>query len=145
MGPNPQNENGTTFSKTRKRALDAGEKTEAASKRPNVEQQKKTNNPRIVYINFEGERPRLAIFSKAKIKPTNQRDPGSVREMPMRNGFSIKPKNKEASKLLTPENFIQEFQKYKVKVNSNNNKSQEKNNSVLCNHKTFARCKPKHN
>ena len=60
------------------------------------------------------------------IKLTNQRDPGSVREMPMRNGFSIKPKNKEASKLLTPQNIIQEFQNYKVKVNSNNNKSQEK-------------------
>ena len=60
------------------------------------------------------------------IKLTNQRDPGSVREMPMRNGFSIKPKKKEASKLLTPQNIIQEFQKYKVKVNSNNNKSREK-------------------
>ena len=60
---NPQNENGATFSKTRKRALDAGEKAEAASKRPNVEQQKvTTNNQRIVYINFEGERPRLATF-----------------------------------------------------------------------------------
>ena len=44
----------------------------------------------------------------------------------MRNGVSIKPKNKEASKLLTPPNIIQEFQKYKVKVNSNNNKSREK-------------------
>ena len=95
--PNPQNENGTTFSKTRKRTLDAGEKTEAASKRPNVEQQKViTNNQRNVYLNFEGERPRLATFANAMIKLTNQRDPGSVREMPMRNGFSIKPKNKEA-------------------------------------------------
>ena len=125
--PNPQNENGTTFSKTRKRALDAGEKAEAASKCPNVEQQKViTNNQRIVYINFEGERPRLATFANAMIKLTNQRDPVSVREMPMRNGFSIKPKNKEASKLLTPHIIIQEFQKYKVKVNSNNNKSREK-------------------
>ena len=43
--PNPQNENGTTFSKTQKRALDAGEKPEAASKRPHIEQQKvNTNN-----------------------------------------------------------------------------------------------------
>ena len=50
------------------------------------------------------------------IKLTNQRDPGSVRELPMRNGFSIKPKNKEATKLLTPQNIIQEFQKFKVKV-----------------------------
>ena len=40
MDPNPQNGNGTTFSKTRKWALEAGEKPEAASKRPNVEQQK---------------------------------------------------------------------------------------------------------
>ena len=127
MSPNPQNENGTTFSKTRKRALDAREKAEAAIKRPNVEQQNvNTNNQRIVYINFEGERPRLANFANAMIKLTNQRDPGSVREMPMRNGFSIEAKNKEASKLLTPQNIIQEFQKYKVKVNSNNNKSREK-------------------
>ena len=44
----------------------------------------------------------------------------------MRNGFSIKPKNQEASKLLTPQNIVQEFQMYKVKVNSNNNKSREK-------------------
>ena len=124
---NPQNENGATFSKTRKRALDAGEKAEAASKRPNVEQQKlTTNNQRIVYNKFEGERPRLAAFANAMIKLTNQRDPGSVRETPMKNGFSIKPKNKEASKLLTPQNIIQEFQNYKVKVNSNNNKSREK-------------------
>ena len=121
---NPRNENGTTFSKTRKRALDAGEKAEAAIKRPNEEQKKViTNNQRIVYINFEGERPRLANFANVMIKLTNQRDPGSVREMPMRNAFSIKPKNKEASKLLTPQNLIQEFQKYKVKVISNNNKS----------------------
>ena len=125
--PNPQNEYGTNFSKTRKRALDAGEKTKAASTCPNVEQQKvNTNNQRIVYINFEEERPRLATFANAMIKLTNQRDPVSVREMPMRNGFSIKPKNKEASKLLTPQNIIQEFQKYKVKFNSNNNKSREK-------------------
>ena len=60
------------------------------------------------------------------IKLTNQRHPGSVREMSMRNGFSIKPNNKEASKLLTPQNIILEFQKYKVKVNSNKNKSREK-------------------
>ena len=99
--PNPQNENGTIFSKTRKRALEAGEKAETPSKRPNVEQQKViTNNQRIVYINFEGERPRLATFANAMIKLTNQRDPGSVREMPRRNGFSIKPKNKEASNCL---------------------------------------------
>ena len=125
--PNPQNENGNTFFKTRKRAFDAGEKGEVASKRPNVEQQKViTNNQRIVYIKFEGERPRLATFANDMIKLTNQRDPGSVREMPMRNGFSIKPKNKEASKLLTPQNIIQYFQKYKVKVNSYNNKSREK-------------------
>ena len=94
--PNPQNENGTTFSKTRKRALDAGEKAEAASKRPNVEQLKViTNNQRIVYISFEEERPRLATFANAMIRPTNQRDPGSVREMPMRNGFSINPQKKK--------------------------------------------------
>ena len=127
MDPNPQNENGTTFSKTRKRAPAAGEKAKAASKRPNVEQQKvNTNNQRNVYINFEGWRPRLANFANAMIKLTNQRDPGSVREMPIRNGFSVKLKNKEASKLLTSQNIIQEFQKYKVKVNSNNNKSREK-------------------
>ena len=66
--PNPKNENGTTFSKTRKRALDAGKKTEAATKRPNVEQQKViTDNQRIVYNNFEGERPRLATFANAMI------------------------------------------------------------------------------
>ena len=118
---------GTTNTRTRKRALDAGEKTEAASKRPNVDQPKvNTNNQRIVYINFEGERPLLSSFANAMNKLTNQRDPGSVREMPMRNGFSIKPKNKKASKLLTPQNIKQEFQKYKVKVNSNNNKSREK-------------------
>ena len=127
MDPNPQNENGTTFSKTRKRALDEGEKTEAASKIPSVEQQKvNTNKQRIVYINFEGERPRLATFANAMIKLSNQRDLGSVREMPMRNGFSLKPKYKEASKLLSPQNIIQEFQKYKIKVNSNNNKSRKK-------------------
>ena len=54
---------------------------------------------------------------------TNQRDPGSVREVAMRNGFSIKPKNKEASKLLTPQNIKQQFQNYSVKVNSNTNRS----------------------
>ena len=79
-----------------------------------------------MYINFEGERPRLSAFANAMIKLTNQRDPGSVREMPMKNGFSIKPKNKEASKLLTPQNIKQEFQKYNVKVNSYNNKNREK-------------------
>ena len=127
MVPNPQNENGTTFSNTRKRALDAGETTEAASKRPNVEQQKvNTDNQRIVYINFEGERPRLATFANTMNKLTKQREPGSVREMPMRNGVSIKPKNKEASKLLTTQNIIQEFQKKEVKINSNSNKSREK-------------------
>ena len=102
MGSNSKNnpeienptENGTTFSRTRKRALDAGEKAEAASKRPNVEQQKvNTTNQRIVYINFEVERPRLATSANAMIKLTNQRDPGSVREMPIRNGFSTKPNN----------------------------------------------------
>ena len=57
MDKNPQTEYGTTFSKTRKGALDKGEKTEAASKRSNAEQQKvNTNNQRIVYINFKGER-----------------------------------------------------------------------------------------
>ena len=101
-------------------------KTEVARRRPNAEQQKgNTNNQRIVYINFEAERPRLAIFANATIKLSKQRDPGSV-EMPMRNGFSIKLKNKEATKLLTPKNIIQEFQKYKVKDKSNNNKSREK-------------------
>ena len=128
---NPENENPTenctTNTRTRKRAPDAGEKAEAASKRPNVDQQKaNTNNQRIVYNSFEEKRPRLSAFANAMIKFTNQRDPGSVREMPMRNGISIKPKNKEASKLLTPQNIKQEFQKHKVKVNSNNNKSREK-------------------
>ena len=86
-------ENGTTNTRTRKRALDPGEKAEAASKRPIVDQQKaNTNNRRIVYNNFEGERPRLSAFANAMIKLTNQREPGSVREMPMRNGSSIKPK-----------------------------------------------------
>ena len=79
-----------------------------------------------MYINFEGERPQLAAFSNAMMRLTNQRDPGSVREMPMRNGFSIKPKNKEASKMLTPQSIKQEFQNYNIKVNSNNNKSREK-------------------
>ena len=116
--PNPEKENGTTFSKTRKRAIDAGEKAEAASKRPSVEQQKViTNNQRIVFINFEGERPPLATFANAMIKLTNQRDPGSVREMPMRNGFSIKPKNKEASKLLNTT-------EYHTRVSKVQNKSQ---------------------
>ena len=64
------------------------------------------------------------------MKFTNQRDPGSVRKMPMRNGFSIKPKIIEAFILLTPQNIKQEFQKYKVKVNSNNNKSRE--NTTPC-------------
>ena len=44
----------------------------------------------------------------------------------MRNGFSIKPENKEASKLLTPQNIKQQFQNYNVKIYSNNNKSREK-------------------
>ena len=85
-----------------------------------------TNNQRIVYINFEGERPRLAAFANAMMRLTNQGEPGSVRQRPMRNGFSIKPKNKEASKLLKPQNIKQQFQNYNVKVNSNNNKSREK-------------------
>ena len=135
MGSNPKNnpekenptENGTTFSRTQKQALDAGEKAKAACKCPNGEQQKaNTKNQRIVYIIFEGERPRLATFANAMIKLTNQLYPGSVREMPLRNGFPIKPKNKEASKLVTPQIIKQEFQKYKVKVNSNNNKSRGK-------------------
>ena len=79
------------------------------------------------------------------IKLIHQRDPGSVREMPMRDGFSIKPKNKEASQLLTPQNIVQEFQMYKVKVNSNNNKSREKVIPFFCDHKSFARYKPKRN
>ena len=55
---------GTINTRTQKRALDAGEKAEAASKRPNVDQPKvNTNNQRIVYINFEGERPRLYAFA----------------------------------------------------------------------------------
>ena len=119
MGSDPKNnpenenltENCTTNTRTRKRAPDAGEKAKAASKHPNVDQQKEnTNNQRIVYISFEEERPRISAFANAMIKFTNQRDPGSVREMPMRNGISIKPKNKEASKLLTPQNIKQEFQ-----------------------------------
>ena len=60
------------------------------------------------------------------IRLTNQSDPGSVREMPMRNEFSIKPKKREASKLLAPQNIKQEFQKYKVKFSSNDNESQDK-------------------
>ena len=84
-----------------------------------------TNYQRIVYVNFEGERPRLAAFANAMIRLTNERDPDSVGEIPMRNGFNIKPKNKEASKFLKPQNIKQEFQKYEMKVNSNN-KSQEK-------------------
>ena len=128
---NPENENptdnGSTNTRTQKRALDAGEKTEAASKCPNVDQQNaNTNDQRIVYINFEGERPRLSPFANAMMKFTNQRDPGSVREMPMRNGLSIKPKNKEASILLTPQNIKPEFQKYKVKVNSTTTKAGKK-------------------
>ena len=68
-------QNGTTFTRTRKRALEAGEKAEAASKRTIVDQQKtNNNNQRIVYINFEGERPRLSSFANAMIKPTNQQD-----------------------------------------------------------------------
>ena len=60
------------------------------------------------------------------IKLTNQRDSGSVREMPIRNGFSIKSKNKEASKLLTPQNIKTRVSKVQSKVNPNNNKSREK-------------------
>ena len=79
-----------------------------------------------MYINFEGGRHRLAAFANAMIRLTNQRHPGSAKEMAMRNGFSIKPKIKEACKLLKPQNIKQEFQNYNVKVNSNNNKSREK-------------------
>ena len=79
-----------------------------------------------MYVKLEGERPQLSAFANAMMKLTNQRDPGSVRETPRRNGFSISPKNKEASKLLTPRNIKQQFQNYSVKVNSNNNQRREK-------------------
>ena len=125
---NPDNptENGTTFIRTRIAALDAGATAEAANKRANVEQQKMNIiYQHIVYVNFEGARPRLAAFANAMIRLTHQRDSISVREIAMINGFYIKPKKREASKLLTPEKIKQEFQKCKVKVHSNNHNSQE--------------------
>ena len=79
-----------------------------------------------MYVDFEGERPQLVAFAYASMRLTNYRDPGCEREMPMRKGFSIKRKTKEAFKLLTPQIIKQEFQNYDAKVHSNNNKSQEK-------------------
>ena len=47
-----------------------------------------------------------------------------MRELPMKMGFSIKPKDKEAFKMLTSKKIKQQFQKHKLKVNSNK-RSQE--------------------
>ena len=66
----------------------------------------------------------MDVLNSLGIGLTNQGDLGSVEEA-NRRCASVKPKNKEASKLLTPQNFKQNFQIYKVKVHSNNIKSQE--------------------
>ena len=80
------------------------------------------------------------------IRFANQRDPGSVSEKPMRNGFSIKPKNKEASKSLTPQNIKQESKSTtKLKVHSKTTKANKNINPMLCINKNFTRGQPKHN
>ena len=72
------------------------------------------------------------------MKFDNQRDLGCQREMPMRNSFSLNPKNKKASKLLTLQNIHQKrVSKTQVTAHSHNNERQEKVTTCFVNTKVM--------